>query len=247
MLQVAHSLFVVDQMVNLRVGAANRAIVRLGWELDFAEFHRERIVGEQVAREQIADTENVFDGFHGLEAADYTAHSANNACLLTGRHGIFRRGFLEDAAVAGALARNVRHELTLEADNARVRERLFGHDACIVDEELSREIIGSIDDEIVILDEVHDVFAGDEGVVRNHLHIRVHGFHRFLGGLHFGLAHILCGVDNLALQIGEVNDIGISNTNRANTCCGEVHGDWSTEATGADDEHLGGNSVRVVR
>ena len=65
-LQIADGLFIINQMVNRRVGAANSAIVRLCRELDFAEFHRECIVGEQVAREQIADTENVLDGFHRL-------------------------------------------------------------------------------------------------------------------------------------------------------------------------------------
>ncbi len=112
-LQIAHSLFVVDQMVNRRVVTADCAILRVRRELDLAEFHRERIVGEQVACEQSADTENVLDGFHRLEASDNTAHSADHACLLASRYGIFRRGFLEDSAVARALARNVCHELPL--------------------------------------------------------------------------------------------------------------------------------------
>ena len=218
---------------------ADCAILRVRRELDLAEFHRERIVGEQVAREQIANTENVLDCFHRLQTTDNAAHSADHACLLASRHGIFRRGFLEDAAVARTLTRNVRHELPLEADNARVRERLLGHDASVVDEELCREVVGSINDKIVILDEVHDVFAGDERVVRNHLDIWVHRFHRFLGGLHLGLTHVLCSMDNLALQIGKVNDVCIGNADGANACGGEVHSDRSAEATCANDKHLG--------
>ncbi len=141
-LQIANRLLVVDELRDGRVVTADGAILRVRRELDFAEFHRERIVGEQVAREQVADTENVLDGFHCLQTTDNTAHSADHASLLASRHGIFRRRFLEYAAVARALARNVCHELTLEADNARVRERLFGHDACVVDEELCRKVVG---------------------------------------------------------------------------------------------------------
>ena len=44
MLQIANRLFVVDQLRDGRVGTANRAIVRLGRELDLAEFHRQSVV-----------------------------------------------------------------------------------------------------------------------------------------------------------------------------------------------------------
>ena len=238
MLQIADRLFVVDQLGNGRVRAAHGAVFGMRRELYLAEFHRERIVGEQVTREQIAHAENVLDGFHRLQTTDNAAHSANHARLLAGRHGIFRRRFLEHAAVAGALARNVRHELSLKTDDSRMGERLLRHHAGVVDEELRREIVRAIDDEIVILDEVEDVVAGDEGVVRNHLHVGIHRFHRLFRGLHLGLAHILRSVDNLALQIGKVDHVGISNADGAHACCGKVHRHGGPEAASANHEHL---------
>ena len=207
-------------------------------ELYLAEFHGERIVGEQVAREQITHAENVLDGFHRLKASDHAAHGANHARLLTGRHSVFRRGFLEYAAVARPLARNVRHELPLEADNACMGERLLRHHASVIDQELRREIVGAVDNKIVILDEVEDVVAGDEGMVSNDLYIGVHRFHRLFRGLHFGLAHIGRSMDNLTLQIRKVHHVGVGNSDGAYTCCGKVHGDRSPETTCTNHENL---------
>ena len=238
MLQVANRLFVVNQLRDGRVCTANRAVVRLGREFDLAEFHGKRIVREQVTREQVAHAEDVLDRFHRLQTSDDTAHRADDAGLLAGRHGVFRRGFLEHAAVARSLARNVCHELALKADDARMGEGLLRHHARIVDEELRREIVCPVNHEIVILDEVKDVPARDERVVRNHLHVGIHRFHRLFCGLHLQLAHVLGGVDNLALQIREIHDVGIGNTDSADTCRREVHGGRGAQASCTDNQHL---------
>jgi len=169
--EVANSLFVVNELGDGRVRAANGAVFGMRRELYLAEFHGERIVGEQVAREQITHAENVLDGFHCLQTSNHASHRANDARLLAGRHSVFRRGFLEYAAVAGPLARNVRHELPLEADNARMGEGLLCHHASVIDQELRREIVGAVDNKIVILDEVEDVVASDEGMVSKDLYI----------------------------------------------------------------------------
>ena len=117
-------------------------------------------------------------------------------------------------------------------------EGFLCHDAGVVDEELRRKIVGAVDDEIVILDEVEDVVARDEGMVSNHLHVRVHRFHGFLRGLYLGFTHILRGVYYLALQIRKVNHIGIYNADGAHTCGGKVHGHRSAKASRTNHENL---------
>ena len=117
-------------------------------------------------------------------------------------------------------------------------EGLLRHNAGVIDEELRREIIGTVDDEIVILDEVKNVLTRHEGVVRNHFHVGVHRFHRLFRRLHFGLAHIGCSVNDLALQIGKVDHVGIGNTDGAHARGGKVHRHGGPEAASANHEHL---------
>ena len=117
----------------------------------------ERVVGEQLAHEIFAHAHDVFDGFHCLKASDNTAHRADNARLFTSGNGIFWRRVFEYTAVAWSLTRNVGHQLTFEADNSRVAERLFFHNARVVNQEFGGEVVRAVDDEIVIADKLADI------------------------------------------------------------------------------------------
>ena len=56
-----------------------------------------------------------------------------------------------------------------------------------------------------------------------HRDVRVHAVHGFLCGLHLRLAHIICRVDYLSLEVGEVNHVRVNDTDSANSCRHEVH------------------------
>ena len=117
-------------------------------------------------------------------------------------------------------------------------EGFLRHHASVIDQELRREIVGAVDNKIVILDEVEDVVAGDEGMVSNDLYIGVHRFHSFFCGLYLGLAHVGRSMDNLTLQIRKVHHVGVGNTDGSHTCCGKVHGYRCSETTCTNHENL---------
>ena len=118
-------------------------------------------------------------------------------------------------------------------------ERLLRHYAGIVYEELCGEIIGSVDDEIIVGDKLVYVFTGNKCTVGLDGDIGVYSFHCLLCGLHLCLADIGGGVDYLALEIGEVDLVRISDTDSSHACCRKIHCRRCAQTACTDYEHLG--------
>lgn len=114
----------------------------------------------------------------------------------------------------------------------------FRHNAGVVYQELRREVICAVDDEIVVLDDVEDILAVDECAVGVDSHIRIYGFHGFLCGLHLCLADVGSGVYHLALEVGEIHLVRVSDADGAYSRSREVKRCRGAKSTGADDEHL---------
>ena len=72
-----------------------------------------------------------------------------------------------------------------------------------------------------------------------YLHIRIDGNHLLLGAFHLRGVQVLGLVNHLALQVTEVNHIGIHDTDMSHASCSEVEGNWGTQSSGTNDEHLG--------
>ncbi len=158
---------------------ADGASLSAGRELDGVEFALQAVKGQKPSHQEVSDTCDVLHCFECLKGSDDAAHGADDSGLLAGRNGVLRGHFLEYAAVAGPLVRNDGHELALEADDSRVGERFVCHDAGVVDQEFRGEIIGSVDDKIVVPDNVQDVAAGDEVMIGLDLDVRVDGVSAF--------------------------------------------------------------------
>ena len=72
-----------------------------------------------------------------------------------------------------------------------------------------------------------------------YLHIRIDGNHLLLGAFHLWSTQILGLMDNLALQVTEVNHIGIHDTDMSHASCSEVEGNWGPQSSSTHDEYLG--------
>jgi hypothetical protein len=53
--------------------------------------------------------------------------------------------------------------------------------------------------------------------------------------LHLARADAGFGVDDLAVDVGELDDIGVNEAERADAGAGEVQGGWGAEAAEADN------------
>ena len=72
-----------------------------------------------------------------------------------------------------------------------------------------------------------------------HYHIRIDGNHLLLGAFHLRSVQVLGLVDDLALQVTEVNHIGIHDTDMSHASRSEVEGNWRAQASGTNDEYFG--------
>lgn len=107
--------------------------------------------------------------------------------------------------------------LAAETEYAAVGERLAKHNAGIVDEELYREIVSSVNDEIPRLDDFLGIMRIKELMICGHLYVGIDGQHLLLGTFHLRAAYVLGEVNDLTLQVAEVNNIGINNSDMADT------------------------------
>jgi hypothetical protein len=65
--------------------------------------------------------------------------------------------------------------------------------------------------------------------------------------LHLRLAEPVGGVDDLALQVGVVDDVGIDDPERADAGRGEIERRGRAEPTGADQEDARGEQLLLAR
>ena len=222
--QIAGSLLVIDEMVDGRVVAADFAGCTL-LHLDGAEVHRLGIEGEQSVGKQIAHAEEVLQSLCCLDGSEHTGDGSQNACLTTGRNCACWRWFLEEATVT-CRAWQVGKGLSLESQDAAMREGFAQTYAGIIDKELYREVVCSIDDEIPWLDDFLGIVRIEEVVISGHFHIRIDGNHLLFGALYLWSAQILGLMNHLALQVAEVYHVSIHDTDMSHTCCSEVEGNW---------------------
>lgn len=150
-LQIAGCLLIIDEMIDGRVVAADFAGCTL-LHLDGAEVHRLGIEGKQTVGEQFTHTEEVLQCLGCLDGSEHSGDGTQDACLTTGRNGACWRWFLEEAAVT-CRAWEMGKGLTLESQDAAMREWLAQAHTGIIDEELRREVVCAIDDEIPWLDD----------------------------------------------------------------------------------------------
>ena len=149
--QITRSLLIVDEMIDGRVVAADFAGCTLLY-LDGAEVHRLGIEGEQSVGEQFAHTEEVLQRLGSLDGSEHTSDGTKDSRLATGRNSACWRWLLEETTVTSR-AWKMGEGLPLESQDAAMRECLAQSHTGIIDEELHREVVGAINDEIPWLDD----------------------------------------------------------------------------------------------
>ena len=88
-----------------------------------------------------------------------------------------------------------------------------------------------------------------ESRVLNFLDIqkRIHRLEFFGGGIELGAAHVGGRVNDLALQIGVIDDVEVNNAERADAGRAEIKRQRRAESARADAEHLRGFQLELPR
>src|SRR6266850_1772962 len=228
---------VVDVLGDRGVLATHGAL-GIAAELDLAERRVERVEQEITADERLARPEQQLQRLVGLERSDNAGQHAEDSGLRTRRRELRWRRCREEAAVARTLMRAEDRELSLEAIDAPVHDRLVPLHRRVVQQVARREVVGAVDDHVVVGDDPVDVVARESLLVRDHRDIGVECFERLLRGERLRLSDALGAVQDLSLEVRRVDDVGVDDAQRADAGRREVVRGGRSETAGADEEHL---------
>ena len=109
--------------------------------------------------ERLADAEDQLDGFGGLDHADQAGQNAEHAAFGAGGHEARRWRLGIEAAIARALLGREDAGLAFEAEDRAVDVRLAGEHAGVVDQVAGGEVVGAVDDDVEVAEELERVFA----------------------------------------------------------------------------------------
>jgi hypothetical protein len=129
-------------------------------------------------------------------------------------------------------------DLTLEAVDASVHDRLVVLHRRVVEEIAGGEVVGAVDDDVVLGEDAIDVLARESLLVADDLHVGVERFQGLSRGLGLRLADAVRRVQDLSLQVRRIDDVRVDDAERPHARGGEVQRRGRPEAAGADEEHL---------
>src|SRR4029453_10437292 len=192
--------FAMDgEIADGRMLAADGAL-GVASQLDLTEAHAERIVGQEPSDERVTDAEEDLHRLGRLHHTDYAWEHAQDPGLASGGDEARRRRRGIEAAVAGPLVGSEDGGHALELEDGAVDVGLAREIAGVVDEVAGVEVVRPVDDEIVVLDDVHHVVHVDARGQLDHFHVGIEGLDGLRARVHLGPAAPGCGVEQLTLK-----------------------------------------------
>ena len=182
----------------------------------FAERAVECIPDQQPAHERIAQLEQHLDRLGRLQQAHHAGHDAEDARDGAARRQLGRRRGRIQAAVARALEGHEDGQLAFEAEHRRMHDGDCRANGRVVERVARLERVRAVDDDVVAGDQPIDVVVGQHLLVGDDLDLGIERLDRHRGRLGLLHADSIFGVDDLALQVGEVDDVEVDDAQGAN-------------------------------
>ncbi len=149
-------MLIIDQLGYCRTLAADGAFPVPG-NLYRAEIHFQCIPEQQPPPQRRTDVQDRLDHFGCLYRTDDARYHPENSGFLARRDHSGRRRYLEQAAVTWPFSRNDCHHLPLKPEYRGAYQRFPQHHAGIVHEITGGEVVASVNDDIIILDDILDI------------------------------------------------------------------------------------------
>jgi hypothetical protein len=191
-------------------------------EFHFPEFSVQGIEGKESVGEQLAFAKGKFNRLIGLQSAKDPGNHSDNSSLTAGWYGIGWWWFKKNTPVTGRLLWPYGKRLPGKTQDSAMGVGHAGENAGIVHQKFGRKVICPIDDKIISLDDIHDIYGGQHLMVQADFHIGVQLPDLFFCGNNLGFADIRRKVDHLSLQITEIKCITIGNPQFADSCRRQV-------------------------
>ena len=115
-------------------------------------------------------------------------------------------------------------------------------DGRVIEDVAGLERVGAVEDDVVAGDDPFDVRRDEHLLVDDDLDVGIEGVDRDPRALDLALADAIGRVDDLALQVGQVDDVEVDEADRADAGGREVERRRAAEATGPDQQGPGPSS-----
>src|ERR1039457_1673473 len=126
-------------------------------ERHLAKFHPQGAVGQQTVGKKFPLAQQKFDSFGCLDGTDDTGQHTDHTGLGAAGNGVLGGRFRKDAAITGRFVGLDRDGLAVELQDAAMGVRLAGQDTGVVDQEFCGKVVGAVDNEIIINDNLVNV------------------------------------------------------------------------------------------
>ena len=100
------------------------------------------------------------------------------------------------------------------------------------------EVVGAVDDDVVAVDDVEDVVRPEPDVVGDDVDVGVESRQGLLGRVHLPLAQPVHVVEDLALEVGGVDDVHVDDPDRPHPGGRQVERGGRPESAGAEEQGL---------
>src|SRR6266849_2116649 len=214
-------LVVVDQLGNRPVIAANGALGILA-QFQFAESHAKSVVQQEAADQWLADSEDELHSLGSLNQSDGAGENSEHPAFGATRHQAGRRRLGVEASIARSSLIGEDGSLPLEPEDGSVDVGLAEQHASVIYKVAGGEVIGAVDDDVVIAHDFERVLTGDGGFMLVDPHEGVDVEHAIGGRVQFLAADVLSAVDDLALQVREIHNVEIDQSDPAHPGGGKV-------------------------
>src|SRR6266404_3109116 len=221
------------------VGAAGRAC-RILADADRMKAGAQRIVEQQGAVEAVAEPQELLQYLDRLQGAEDAGDGAQDAGGLAARYEIGRRRLAKEAAVAGVAHAEIRAEgrdLALEGRQGCRDERLLQAEAELGQEIPGGEVVAAVGDEIVAADQRLGILRGEPHRMGRDAHAGIDRGECGARALDLEGTDALGRMDDLALQVGQVDPVGIGDADCPDPGGREVEQERRAETARTDDEH----------
>ena len=158
-----------------------------------------------------------------MDHADHARQYSEHAAFSAARHKPRRRRLGIQAAIARALLRVEDRRLTLEPEDRAVHIGLARQHARVVDQIAGGEVVGAVDDDVVIGEQLQRVLRREGGLVGVDLHVRIDLSDPLFRGVELQAADVCSRVNDLPLQVREVDHVEINDAQAANSRRSQIH------------------------
>ena len=218
---------------------ADRA-VDVAPQLQLAEAHVPGVIEQQTTDQRRPAAEEQLDGLRRLDRTDDARQHAQHATLGATRDQPGRRWLGIEAAIARSTLGCEDRRLPLEAEDAAVSVGLSEDHARIVDEIPRREVVGAVEDDVIVAEDLERVLRGQRGLVAVDLERRIERREAVLRRGELRAADVTRAVQDLTLQVAGVDVVEIDDAERTQAGSGEIERRRGSEPARADAEHAAG-------